>query len=421
MSGPPHRLPVEIISEIVEYTTTVDPTGERNGLKELRCLRLVSKYFNYLASPLLFSTLRLEFMHESEDGVPHYFRCQEIVMALAIRSTNVFCRTKKLYLDTEFIPDLSAHAQTLILDNIFDAICALENLRTIDWPANSRCDLEEITIDVIHALSKLPSFQGFEYLRFHIQSLPYLSLKPLSNLTIFRTHWDWKLPARLLPEVASLLSRCPELTELSLGGNFIHQNLDLHEVFSEICKLENPWELKKLELRCVAVTPDDFSACIHHFKHLTSLGIYGTPRTFGGICDILQKNKITLKDVSTDHPDDPLFFHYLSSYSGLTSLELKIPVRDRYQWVTPYPTFLNELYMRVVRNHAETLEHLKLEWIGLPTKEELAELLKCQRLTILQVSIDVGCEALQQALSEGDASVLVGLFLFDCPLLVFAC
>ncbi|XP_006458567.1 hypothetical protein AGABI2DRAFT_115597 [Agaricus bisporus var. bisporus H97] len=411
MSGSPHRLPVEIISEIVEYTTTIDATGDRSGLKELRCLRLVSKYFNYLASPLLFSTLRLEFMHESEDGVPHYFRCQEIVMALATRSTNVFCRTKKLYFNTMFITELSAQVQTLVLDNIFDAICALEDLRTIDWPANSHCDLEEITIDVMRALGKLPSFQGFEYLRIHIQSLPYLSLKPLSNLTIFRTHWGWRIPAHLLPEVVSLLSRCPELTELSLGGNSIRQNLGLHEVFSEISKLENPWELKKLELRCVAVTPDDFSACIHHFKHLTSLGIYGTPTTFGGICDILQKNKITLKDVSTDYQDDPLLFRYLSSYSGLTSLQLKVPKYYRNQWVTPRPTLVNEVYLRVIPNHTETLQHLELGWIGFPTKEELAVLLKCQRLTILQVSIDVGCEALQRALIQGDASVLVRPFL----------
>ncbi|KAF7777595.1 hypothetical protein Agabi119p4_3667 [Agaricus bisporus var. burnettii] len=409
-------LPVEIILEIVNFTSTVSLTGYRFGFKELCDLRLVSQHYNNIISPILFSTLRLEFRDADnhQPSAPNYTRCQEIIKALATRSTTVFGHTKKLYLSTAILysaerEDISA-ARASLSDNIFDAMRGLKSLRTLHWKLDLSLDPEEVTAKIIHGLGTLSSFRGFEDLRIRFSSpfheAPSFILKPLSKLTVFRAYWEWRRPEQAIPEFASLLSRCPELTELSFHSDLTRENHTLHEIFSEVGKQENPWKLKKLELRGVTVTPGDISACIHHFKHLTSLGIYGTSRTFGGICDILHQNKIALKDVSTDHPDDPLFFHYLSSYSGLTSLQLKVPPESYHDNEVAHATFLDELFMQVIPNHAEALEYLELEWFGLPTTEGLAGLIKCQKLKKLQVSFDISNEALQRALSEGDTSDL---------------
>ncbi|KAF7777828.1 hypothetical protein Agabi119p4_3900 [Agaricus bisporus var. burnettii] len=237
-----HGLPEEISLKIVEFTITLDPlTGDRIEFNGLRSLRLVSKRFHNLASPHLFSTLRLEFKHAGDRCTsPDFMRCQEIIKALATRSTIVFHHTKKLYLCIGNLPFMDTQ-RLLFLDNIFDAICALENLRTVDWLFNSFYDPDELSINVIRALGKLSSFQGFKNLRFDNHPHPRLSFKPLSNLTIFRTSWGPKMPEHPLPEVAALLSRCPELIELSFDVASRH-NHNLHEIFSEIGKLENAWD-----------------------------------------------------------------------------------------------------------------------------------------------------------------------------------
>lgn len=105
--------------------------------EELCNLRLVSKRFDNLISPLLFSTIRLEFRDADcrRSTAPDHTRCQEIIQALATRSTTVFDHTKKLYfslggLHSTNSEDVSA-ARTSLSDEIFNAICGLKNLRTI--------------------------------------------------------------------------------------------------------------------------------------------------------------------------------------------------------------------------------------------------------------------------------------------------
>ncbi|XP_006458565.1 hypothetical protein AGABI2DRAFT_176855 [Agaricus bisporus var. bisporus H97] len=378
-----HVLPGDIILEIAGFATS---TGKS---EELCNLRLVSKRFDNLISPLLFSTIRLEFRDADcrRSTAPDHTRCQEIIQALATRSTTVFDHTKKLYfslggLHSTNSEDVSA-ARTSLSDEIFNAICGLKNLRTIHCFFDTRPDTEELAIKIIRALGTLSSFQGFEYIGFSTPfhfTLSAFTFKPLSNLTIFRIGGDWDNPENVIPEVASLLSRCPEMTELSLNGRYSSrlEKPTLRDIFSEIGQLERPWKLQKLELISVIVTLDDIEAYIRHLKHLTFLEIFDNPfsPTFGQIWDIFQQNGIALKELSTDHLEDPLYLHYLSSYSGLTSLKLK-PSPERY-----------ENPEAVLPKHAETLESLALEWCGTPTKEGIAELVKCQKLTDLQVCVD---------------------------------
>lgn len=112
-------------------------TGYRFGFKELCDLRLVSQHYNNIISPILFSTLRLEFRDADnhQPSAPNYTRCQEIIKALATHSTTVFGHTKKLYLSTAILysaerEDISA-ARASLSDNIFDAMRGLKSLRTL--------------------------------------------------------------------------------------------------------------------------------------------------------------------------------------------------------------------------------------------------------------------------------------------------
>ncbi|XP_006458563.1 hypothetical protein AGABI2DRAFT_141360 [Agaricus bisporus var. bisporus H97] len=362
-----HDLPEEIILEIVKFATPIYPTGDRIGSEELCNLRLVSKRFDNLVCPLLFSTLRLRF----KDAPPYhittadYIRSQEIVKALAAGSTTVFHHTKKLYLTITILDSAEKEdklsARTFLSDHIFNGICGLKNLRTINWYLNSRPHIEELAFKVLGALSTITSFQSFEefYLGSSSAGSHSLTLEPLSNLTIFRAQWEWHKPEHLIREIAFLLSRCPGLTELALRDRPSSQcgNPALREFFSQIGQLERPWKLQKLELKSVAVAPDDIRAYIHHLKHLTFLEILRRPGSdaatnFGEIWDILRRSGIALKGLSTDSPDDTLFLRYLSSYSGLTSLRLKASYKT--------PDIVSQICVQVLPNHAETLECLEL-------------------------------------------------------------
>ncbi|EKM83088.1 hypothetical protein AGABI1DRAFT_125567 [Agaricus bisporus var. burnettii JB137-S8] len=312
MSGS-HDLPDEIILEIVEFATPIYPlTGNRIGYEELRNLRLVSKRFHDLLSPLLFSTLRLRFrdpnFSESETAAADYIRSQGIVKALATGTTTVFLHTKRLYLDTTILLPLEdkkdiLSTRTFVSDNIYNAICGLKNLRTVNWFSNLTPDTVELGTKINHALGTLSSFQGFEDLHFDssltFHPRPSFTLKSFTNLTIFRIHWEWRRPKHLIREIASLLSRCPELTEFSLRycPSSQRKHITLREIFAEIGHLERPWKLQKLELKSVEISPDDFRAYIHHLKHLTFLQILKCPSpraatACGGIWNILQQRDI---------------------------------------------------------------------------------------------------------------------------------
>jgi hypothetical protein len=180
-------------------------------------------------------------------------------------------------------------------------------------------------------------------------------------------------------------------------------------------KMEMEWKLEKLVLKGVVVTPGDIKKHIRHFKNLSYLEILinDDPKastTFGQICTILQENAIFLKGVSTDHPEDPLLIPYLSSYSGLTKLCLHI---EDGQLKSEFESeIINQIYTRVIPNHSSTLEHLTMGskefriWGEVPSKKQLAELVRCRNLMVLDVHSKVCVEELREGW-EGDWDLYV--------------
>ncbi|KAF7777840.1 hypothetical protein Agabi119p4_3912 [Agaricus bisporus var. burnettii] len=222
--------------------------------------------------------------------------------------------------------------------------------------------------------------------------LPTFSLKPISNLTVFQGFWFPKAPYLVL-EIASLLTRCPNLTQLLLtNGSF--EEVTLNDFFLEAGKMEKALKLQDLRLNSLVVSPEGFETYVCHFRNLKSIAITGNrstsaPIDLGVICRILQQNDVYLEHLSTDHPEDFLVLTYLSSYSGLKTLEF-----GPLCMVENLGSFeaVNWFYTQVLPNQAEALEGLRLHfrnpgvWCEMPTVNQLAGLAKCRKLKTLSVS-----------------------------------
>ncbi|KAF9450781.1 hypothetical protein P691DRAFT_809473 [Macrolepiota fuliginosa MF-IS2] len=135
-------LPIEIILEVVKFSTPINPTGDRIGKDDLCNLRLVSSRLNETVSPVLFMALRLDFDDADiyESTAPDSLRCQEIIHALADGSTRAFKHTRRLSLCTQKLfwtendrrPGV-AELKQLVIEKIFDAVSALKDLRTVTY------------------------------------------------------------------------------------------------------------------------------------------------------------------------------------------------------------------------------------------------------------------------------------------------
>jgi hypothetical protein len=278
-------------------------------------------------------------------------------------------------------------------------------------------DPEQLAVGVIRALGTLSSIDSFENLRIFSNPPSSFTLKSISNLTTFRMHWSWDSHNSCLPEIASLLARCPQLTEVYLRSESYStdtQDTALHDIFAEVGKSETILKLKKLELSGVVVNPNDFEAHVQHLRDLTFLGITNNPSSkaltaFGTTCNILQKhNDVYLKGVVTDLSGDPLLLSYLSSYSGLTKLCLGLQ-DNKEDFIV-----VNRIYTQILPIHSKTLEYVELgsvrssSWCQLPTKEQLAGLVKCQHLRVLKVRSIADPERLMQ----NDGTIFVSPFIY---------
>lgn len=273
-------------------------------------------------------------------------------------------------------------------------------------------DPEQLAIGVIRALGTLPLIESFDNLRIFSNPPSSFTLKPISNLTTLRVHWSWDNFNNCLPEIASLLARCPQLTEVYLRSeSYSTDNPDtsLNDIFAEVNKSERVLKLKTLRLCGVVVDPDDFEAHVRHFRDLTFLGITNNSSSkaytaFGATCNILQqRNDIYLKGIVTDLSGDPLLLSYLSSYSGLTQLCLGLQdSKDDFDVV-------NQIYTQILPKHSKTLEHLQLGsvrsqiWCQIPTEEQIAGLVKCQQLKVLKVRSFVD----ERRLKQHDGTIFV--------------
>lgn len=254
------------------------------------------------------------------------------------------------------------------------------------------------TLDESSIISAMTSgtttiFQHTRELRIHPEAFGrhlFFSLKPISNLTEFSGFWYASAPHFAL-EIASLLTRCPNLTRLRLT-NGSSQEFTLKDFFFEAGKMEKALKLQELNLKGLVVDLEGFEPYIRHFRNLKSLAITGNSSSastdLGAICRILQQHGIYLEDLSADNPGDLLVLSYLSSYSGLKRLKFGT-------WCAKEGNgseAVNRLYTQVLPKQAEVLEELHIilcnpgVWCEMPTLNQVAGLAKCRKLKSLSIT-----------------------------------
>jgi hypothetical protein len=106
--------------------------------------------------------------------------------------------------------------------------------------------------------------------------------------------WEGRVDG-VISDIASLLARSPELSELYLANN----SSSLHELFVQ---LERELQLKELQVDGIDVRPGDIKAQARHLKHLAGLEIGNNPsptaaEDFGTICDHLWREQGVLLNI----------------------------------------------------------------------------------------------------------------------------
>lgn len=197
----------------------------------------------------------------------------------------------------------------------------------------------------------------------------------------------------------SLLTRCPNLSCFHLYGD---SSSHLTDLFAQVNNSGQMLPLRTLSLFKVSITTDDIRNNIQHFQGLESLTICRNSEshvatTAGEICTTLSRHNVFLKRLKTDIVDDPLL-DYLASYSDIRDLELSVTYRP----LDSSPVPVDRFYEQILPRHRKTLEKLELgssfpsAWTRLPSESHLGEIVKCQRLRMLKVYIELSRDELER-------------------------
>jgi hypothetical protein len=170
-----------------------------------------------------------------------------------------------------------------------------------------------------------------------------------------------------------------------------------------------PLPLKKLELTNLPITPDTVSSSIRHLQKLELLGLKSDHHylTLGSICNLLQRNGITLTGIATNEVKDYVLLSYLASNPGFKTIRFEFKGEWRYHrdWVR----FLHHFYSDILPVQRETLEDLQLqisdtrEISEFPLDDQIDALSGCKRLRALGIS----CAVQRQEFEQDDTSIAV--------------
>jgi hypothetical protein len=231
---------------------------------------------------------------------------------------------------------------------------------------------------------------------------PGFSLKSFSNLSSLSITWQLKLNVNqdFISDVADLLGRCPDLEYLTFRIPRPYYPPDapfLTHIFAGLPSTTR-LKLKLLDVTGLRVSADDFRVHLHFLLSLKILRLMfnrqsDSPQQNSQICQLLLDNSIFLDELTIDTTHPTSVLDYLSSYSGLHHLEFKSrhPGADT-------PEGVHRFFSSVLPLHNATLRELYLGWsvetlwTQAITLEDIAQVRKCQQLTLLccYVTVSIG-------------------------------
>ncbi|KAF5361001.1 hypothetical protein D9756_004604 [Leucocoprinus leucothites] len=388
------RLSNELLNKIIVLARVDNKKG-------IRDLRLVSKRFNELVSPVLFAKFRL--YHAPADPAAGRFAGMRTTLTAGKSSIGPHIKT------LEFRTHLGFTSSALDLGPWFDFfrvfIPALTNVSSVNWnliltkrghpPGNSYPPrgIEEL----METLARLPCLQELSLelggTGEHLQD--DLPLESFAKLRTFNVRWDCKIRPhnRIVAQLSGVLARSPSLESFSfvvLRALYRSEKFGvpimLDELFEGMLLSDVEMKLKSLETRGVIVSGESFRRHMRHSRCLEKLRIRFDPSpsaaaNIGSVFQVLSSERIFLKSIHIDVIHHPLVFDYLSSYSGIELLALK-PGHPQDNSLS----LVDQFFSSVLPCHSVSLRSLRLGgnlktvWSQALPVHHLMQISKCQLL-----------------------------------------
>lgn len=364
--------------------------------EEQRTLRLVSKTFCCVATPLVFETVSIRLSRSRRDR-----KCLALLKALKTRA-GLAQHVQCLLINGFYHPSYENETLWHVITNgqerdvrkkgkrLLEAIPSLISLRTLHFYNFHPGVLSPSSVDsIMHALSRLPclSHLSIDFHEQHEQSptpISYSEFHDLERIGFGGRH--------MLDNISPLVARSPNVVHLSL---LVEQDTEeaptaASSIFSDLPKGRYS-RVQQLTIagRGIVLPAQDVSLIVPHLHHLTSLWIY-IDDVAPGFWSALRIEKICLRDVSVDIVNDALL-EYLASYSGVTSMTLvhKRPVNPGHHvdisfrfWGEILPRHADTLLTLIVRPNFERSGGWCID------TRSLGAIRKCKRLEILRVKLD---------------------------------
>ncbi|KAK0214340.1 hypothetical protein IW262DRAFT_1466046 [Armillaria fumosa] len=378
-------LPSELLYKIASL---LDPEEQRN-------LRLASKKFCGVATPLIFETVSISLDRSRRDR-----KCLAFLKALKTRADlaqHIQCLLIFGFSDPSYENETLWHVITNGQGRdirkkgkrLLEAIPSLVSLHSLHFYHFHPGELSPSSVgSILHALSRLPRLSHLS-IDFHEQHeqfptpIPYSEFHDLDHISFGGRH--------MLDVIPPLVARSPNVTHLGL---LVEQDREeapatASSIFSGLPKGKYS-RVQQLSINGDGILPaQDVPLIVPHLHHLTALRIH--------INDVapefwtaLRIEKICLLDVFVDVVNDALL-EYLASYSGVKSMILdhKRPVNPDH-----YVDISFRFWGEILPRHADTLLTLIVQpdfersggWC-LDTRS-LDAIRKCKRLEILRVKLD---------------------------------
>ena len=158
------------------------------------------------------------------------------------------------------------------------------------------------------------------------RGVPSLRIGSLFDLRkIYIEHLGSRVAPGFIDQLATLVSRCPNLTHLE-----INCPTSIEELFrvTNANRTNPPLSIEHLNLMLVKVTPAGLELALRHLKALKHFGLHhkrgGITRPHNiDIWAILRREKIILSTISTDWLDPEGLGLYLQAFRGLENLHVQ--------------------------------------------------------------------------------------------------
>ena len=182
------------------------------------------------------------------------------------------------------------------------------------------------------------------------------NLRAFSNLHKIRIQVTCFGLDKVILELEKLLTQCPGLADLDISVIGLKDNESQLPRFL-VPKTGEPLSLRHLRMDGITVSPGCLKLAIGNLRSLHSLHIHRYLWTWTHmgptIWDILRTEKLYIRNLSTDAPDNS-FLRYICSFNGLR----KLSITKRYP---SYPLDPNAILQIMIPHHAESLTEVNMQ------------------------------------------------------------